>query len=150
MNNDASFPFSLDFDGSHYSGTIAPSGETDKYGIPVYYRVMLGDTFFAYLCCGEIGWGRKDSTDEGDDGLIQAIGGFYQGALSVAGACLHRRLIYMEKMQMTTDTFTVTIHMVSSLDGIIAKKDNSVSWFETSDVYEKGVAMLRNKKIVDF
>jgi dihydrofolate reductase len=29
--------------------------------------------------------------------------------------------------------------MVSSLDGIIAKKDNSVSWFETSSSYEKGV-----------
>lgn len=29
--------------------------------------------------------------------------------------------------------------MVSSLDGIIAKKDNSVSWFETSDNYEDGV-----------
>jgi dihydrofolate reductase len=40
---------------------------------------------------------------------------------------------------MTTDTFRVTIHMVSSLDGFIAKKDNSVSWFETSDNYEKGV-----------
>lgn len=33
----------------------------------------------------------------------------------------------------------VTIHMVASLDGMIAKKDNSVSWFETSDFYEKGV-----------
>ncbi|MGE5107160.1 MAG: dihydrofolate reductase family protein [Sphingobacteriales bacterium] len=41
---------------------------------------------------------------------------------------------------MTTDTFKVTIHMVSSLDGIIAKKDNSVSWFETLDNYEKGVS----------
>lgn len=30
--------------------------------------------------------------------------------------------------------------MVSSLDGIIAKKDNSVSWFETTDYYEKGIA----------
>jgi dihydrofolate reductase len=29
--------------------------------------------------------------------------------------------------------------MVSSVDGIIAKKDNSVSWFETSDYFEKGV-----------
>ncbi len=29
--------------------------------------------------------------------------------------------------------------MVSSLDGFIAKKDNSVSWFETSDYFEKGV-----------
>ena len=38
-----------------------------------------------------------------------------------------------------TDTFRVTIHMVSSLDGVIAKRDNSVSWFETSDNYEKGV-----------
>ena len=30
--------------------------------------------------------------------------------------------------------------MVSSLDGFIAKKDNSVSWFETIDSYEKGVS----------
>lgn len=30
--------------------------------------------------------------------------------------------------------------MVSSLDGFIAKKDNSISWFETSDKYDKGVA----------
>ena len=29
--------------------------------------------------------------------------------------------------------------MVSSLDGFIAKKDNSVSWFETSGRYEKGI-----------
>jgi dihydrofolate reductase len=40
---------------------------------------------------------------------------------------------------MATDTFKVTIHMVSSLDGYIAKKGNSVSWFETADNYEKGV-----------
>ncbi len=31
--------------------------------------------------------------------------------------------------------------MVSSLDGFIAKKDNSVSWFETPDYYEKGVTL---------
>ena len=31
--------------------------------------------------------------------------------------------------------------MVSSLDGIIAKKDNSVSWFDTPDYYEKGVSV---------
>src|SRR6476469_9673650 len=40
---------------------------------------------------------------------------------------------------MTTNAFKITIHMVSSLDGMIAKKDNSVSWFETTDHYEKGV-----------
>src|ERR1700733_11079952 len=38
---------------------------------------------------------------------------------------------------MTTGNFTITIHMVASLDGMIAKKDNSVSWFETTDSYEK-------------
>lgn len=41
---------------------------------------------------------------------------------------------------MAPDKFRLTIHMVSSLDGIIAKKDNSVSWFETSSNYEKGVS----------
>jgi dihydrofolate reductase len=40
---------------------------------------------------------------------------------------------------MKTADFRLTIHMVSSLDGIIAKKDNSISWFETSDSYDKGV-----------
>jgi dihydrofolate reductase len=42
---------------------------------------------------------------------------------------------------MAADTFKITIHMVSSLDGYIAKKDNSVSWFETADSYEKGVTV---------
>ena len=40
---------------------------------------------------------------------------------------------------MTTDASKVTAHMVSSLDGFIAKKDGSISWLETSDTYEKGV-----------
>lgn len=38
-----------------------------------------------------------------------------------------------------TEGFRITVHMVSSLDGFIAKKDNDVSWFETQDHYEKGV-----------
>jgi dihydrofolate reductase len=42
---------------------------------------------------------------------------------------------------MTAAEFRVTIHMVSSLDGIIAKKDNSISWFDTTDKYNKGVAV---------
>ena len=33
----------------------------------------------------------------------------------------------------------ITIHMVASVDGFIAKPDNSVSWFETEDRYDKGV-----------
>jgi dihydrofolate reductase len=36
----------------------------------------------------------------------------------------------------------VTLHMVSSLDGFIAKPDNSVSWLEdTGSVYEAGVSL---------
>lgn len=34
---------------------------------------------------------------------------------------------------------TVTLHVVMSLDGFIAKKDNSISWMDSpGDVYEKG------------
>ena len=36
------------------------------------------------------------------------------------------------------EEFCLSIHMVSSLDGIIAKPDNSVAWFETKDFYEQG------------
>lgn len=36
----------------------------------------------------------------------------------------------------------ITLHMVSSLDGFIATKDNSVSWLETpGSVYEPGVSV---------
>jgi dihydrofolate reductase len=36
----------------------------------------------------------------------------------------------------------ITLHMVSSLDGFIAKKDNSVSWLDgTGSVYEAGVSI---------
>ena len=36
----------------------------------------------------------------------------------------------------------ITLHMVSSLDGFIASKDNSVSWMDSSGgVYEKGVSI---------
>jgi len=35
---------------------------------------------------------------------------------------------------------TVTLHVVSSMDGFIAKKDNTISWMDSFDVYEKGVA----------
>jgi len=33
----------------------------------------------------------------------------------------------------------ICIHMVASLDGYIARKDNSVSWFDTTDQYAAGV-----------
>jgi len=40
---------------------------------------------------------------------------------------------------MKSGALKITLHMVCSLDGFIAKKDNSVSWFETSHNYEKGI-----------
>ncbi|MFN7922977.1 MAG: dihydrofolate reductase family protein [Bryobacteraceae bacterium] len=35
----------------------------------------------------------------------------------------------------------VTIHMVASLDGFIARKDGSVDWLETADTFEDGKTM---------
>ena len=35
----------------------------------------------------------------------------------------------------------VTLHVVSSLDGFIARKDNSVSWLEVDGRYEAGVSI---------
>ena len=40
---------------------------------------------------------------------------------------------------------TVTLHMVSSLDGFIAKKDNSVSWMDSASVYEAGVSISQEE-----
>jgi len=41
---------------------------------------------------------------------------------------------------MTTPTVDscVTIHMVASLDGYVARRDGSVDWLETADVFEDG------------
>ena len=39
---------------------------------------------------------------------------------------------------MENTTSRVTIHMVASLDGFIARKDGSVDWLETSDHFEGG------------
>jgi hypothetical protein len=75
MNSKRSFPLSLDFQGQHYVGTITPSEDTGKNGQPIFFRVMLGDTFYAYLCCGDQGWKERDR--EGHPaGLVQAIGDY--------------------------------------------------------------------------
>jgi len=42
---------------------------------------------------------------------------------------------------------TVTLHVVSSLDGFIANKDNTVSWLEGhEEVYEKGISEESDKE----
>lgn len=40
---------------------------------------------------------------------------------------------------MTTTISKVTLHMVASLDGFIAKKDNDISWMRSTDHYEDGI-----------
>ena len=35
----------------------------------------------------------------------------------------------------------ITLHMVASLDGFIAKKDGDISWMESNDHYEKGITL---------
>jgi dihydrofolate reductase len=47
----------------------------------------------------------------------------------------------MSLSESNAKTRTVTLHMVSSLDGFIAKKDNSVSWMDSTSVYEAGVSI---------
>jgi len=42
---------------------------------------------------------------------------------------------------MTHPDSRVTIHMVASLDGFIARKDGGVDWMETSDTFEAGETM---------
>jgi dihydrofolate reductase len=47
----------------------------------------------------------------------------------------------MAHSELNTNRSTVTLHVVSSLDGFIAKCDNSVSWLDISgEVYERGVS----------
>ena len=47
----------------------------------------------------------------------------------------------MSRREANTKGRCVTLHMVSSLDGFIAKKDNSVSWLDSGSVYEAGVSI---------
>ena len=48
----------------------------------------------------------------------------------------------MPSTEPKTKERTVTLHMVSSLDGFIAKNDNTVSWLDTpGSVYEPGVSI---------
>lgn len=44
----------------------------------------------------------------------------------------------------------VTIHMVASLDGFIARRDGSVDWLETSDVYEAGEGSPGPREVEEF
>src|SRR5580704_5927335 len=48
----------------------------------------------------------------------------------------------MSGTEGNTERRSVTVHMVSSLDGFIAKKDNSVAWLDSpGSVYEAGVSI---------
>ena len=48
----------------------------------------------------------------------------------------------MSRGKVNATKSTVTLHMVTSLDGFIAKKDNSVSWLnDTGSIYEAGVSI---------
>lgn len=42
---------------------------------------------------------------------------------------------------MDNNNSAVTIHMVSSLDGFIARKNGSVSWLESQDNYDDGITL---------
>jgi dihydrofolate reductase len=55
----------------------------------------------------------------------------------------------MSRGKVNARRSTITLHMVSSLDGIIARKDNSVTWLDSlGDVYEKGVSEGSAEEVV--
>ncbi len=75
MSRDNSFALSLDFEGQHYSGMVTPSEDKGANGLPVFFRVTLGDQLFAYLCCGDNGWKDRNGTSQ-PKGLVNAIGNY--------------------------------------------------------------------------
>ena len=55
----------------------------------------------------------------------------------------------MARSELNTNRLTVTLHVVSSLDGFIAKHDNSVSWLDISpEVYERGVSEESAEEVI--
>jgi dihydrofolate reductase len=55
----------------------------------------------------------------------------------------------MARSELNTNRATVTLHVVSSLDGFIAKHDNSVSWLDISgEVYEGGVSEESAEEVI--
>jgi dihydrofolate reductase len=54
----------------------------------------------------------------------------------------------MSRSDENTKRRTVTLHLVSSLDGFIAKKDNSVSWLDSGNVYEAGVSISEEEAAI--
>ena len=73
MDSEHSFKLSIDLEGKHYEGMVTPSEDKGNNGVPVFFRVVLGNEFFAYLCCSDHGWKEYES-DEKPKGLINAIG----------------------------------------------------------------------------
>lgn len=55
----------------------------------------------------------------------------------------------MSRTEENIRSRTITLHVVSSLDGFIAKKDNDISWMDTKSVYEGGVS-ISHEEIVAF
>lgn len=48
-------------------------------------------------------------------------------------------LLETKPAPMAQEEFRLTIHMVASLDGYVAKPDNSIAWFNAASPYEQGV-----------
>lgn len=55
----------------------------------------------------------------------------------------------MSRSERNAERRSITLHMVSSLDGFIAKKDNSVSWLDSpGSVYEAGVSISEEEAAI--
>ena len=74
----------------------------------------------------------------------QGRGSQYAREVPAAGSNsdgMSRSTSYRTGRNMSRRELNVTLHVVSSIDGFIAKKDNTVSWLENyEDIYEAGVS----------
>ena len=74
--------------------------------------------------------------------------GFTDRIINLSRPAPVRKYVTMSR-EMNANKSTVTLHVVSSLDGFIAKNDNSVSWLDNSgDVYEGGVSEDSAEEVV--
>jgi len=75
MTFEKNFPLCLAFEQKHYLGTITPSVEKGPGGMPLSFRVTLGDEVFADLYSGDDGW--QDRLTPGlPNPLANAIGNY--------------------------------------------------------------------------
>ena len=105
--------------------------EIDCVDVPKGWTPIHSDLPDLTICLGHLASGTS-AHDIPVNVALEAL--LCANGESLAGVRPHSRA-------MTVDPSRVTVHMVASLDGFIARKDGRVDWMETSDAFAGGDAM---------